>query len=129
MNTKQRTIILEELQNLSTHPTADELFQRVRLKLPNISLGTVYRNLNQLAEQGVITKFGKTGEQKRFDARQDNHYHFTCSECGKIYDLIPDKMHSLTALMNSIAQHEVHGFDLEFYGKCANCKNKEKNDD
>lgn len=122
MNTKQRTILLEELQKLTSHPTAYELYDIVRKKLPNISLGTVYRNLNQMAEDQIILKLGKAGQQKRFDPNINKHYHFNCTSCGKIYDLPIAIISSITQTMKNIKGHEVHDYDLEFYGKCLYCK-------
>lgn len=85
--THQREIILQELKGLETHPTADELFQHVRGRLPRISLATVYRNLEQLAEAGLIVKLYGTGNQKRFDGDTSRHHHIRCVKCGKIADI------------------------------------------
>jgi Fe2+ or Zn2+ uptake regulation protein len=124
MKTKQRKIILEELQKLTSHPTADELYAIVRKQLPNISLGTVYRNLNQMTKDGIILKLGKAGQQKRFDANTNQHYHFNCETCDKIYDLSISTIKQIEKTMADITQHEVQGYDLEFYGHCSYCKTK-----
>ena len=126
MNTKQRIIILEELQKLTSHPTADELYDIVRKRLANISLGTVYRNLNQLAKEGTILKLGIAGEQKRFDANTNKHYHFKCRSCSRIYDLPLFTIKHIEQIMASIKDHEVQGYNLEFYGICSFCTTKEK---
>jgi Fur family ferric uptake transcriptional regulator len=125
--TKQRKIILAELQQLTSHPTADELFQIVRKKLPNISLGTVYRNLNQLVQDGVIIEIGRAGYKKRFDADTAKHYHFMCQQCGKVYDIHP-VADDVRQIINDIEEHDVYDYDLEFYGVCKNCKTGEKNE-
>jgi Fur family ferric uptake transcriptional regulator len=85
--TKQRRVILEELTRLHTHPTADELYERVRKRLPKISLGTVYRNLELLSRQGLVRKLEVGGSQKRFDGDLEKHHHIRCIRCGRIDDL------------------------------------------
>ncbi|MCI5226738.1 MAG: transcriptional repressor, partial [Candidatus Electrothrix sp. AX2] len=85
--TTQRQILLEELSKVSSHPTACELYEIVRKRLPRIGLGTVYRNLELMVHAGMIRKLELGGKQKRFDARTDLHYHVRCSFCGKMADL------------------------------------------
>ena len=80
--TTQRQIILEELAKVKTHPTASELYDMVRKRLSRIGLGTVYRNLELMADSGMILKIEVGGTQKRFDATTDDHYHIRCSACG-----------------------------------------------
>src|SRR3989338_3546915 len=84
---KQRKIILDELKKLKTHPRADLLFKIVRKKLPNISFGTVYRNLNLLRDRGEVLELtcGKHG--CRYDGTATNHYHFSCLKCGRVFYL------------------------------------------
>ncbi len=130
MDTKQRKIILAELQALRTHPTADEVFVRVRKKLPRISLGTVYRNLNKLADEGVILKLAQPGEQQHFDACTDDHSHFFCNKCHKIYDLhLPEMMYNVSEAVKTITDHNVYDYKLQFYGMCKKCKEKENSND
>jgi Fur family transcriptional regulator, ferric uptake regulator len=83
--TSQRRIILEELRKTKTHPTADELYVVARKRLPKISLGTVYRNLDQLAESGEILKLEMCGCQKRFDGNTHEHFHARCQGCGRVH--------------------------------------------
>ena len=85
--TEQRRVILEELSRERTHPTADELFQMVRRRMPRISLGTVYRNLERLAAEGVIRKIDYPGSRMRFDAERGGHHHIRCVICGRIDDI------------------------------------------
>jgi Fur family ferric uptake transcriptional regulator len=85
--TRQRKVILEELRMMPHHPTADELYQRVRQRLPRISLGTVYRNLEKLAVSGMIRKLDYAGSQMRFDGDLHSHQHIRCVECGRIEDI------------------------------------------
>jgi Fur family ferric uptake transcriptional regulator len=82
--TKQRRIILEELTKIKTHPTAYDLYEMVKVRLPSISLGTVYRNLEHLSSKGLILKLDIGKGQKRFDATTKEHAHIMCLECGKV---------------------------------------------
>ena len=83
--TTQRQVILEELRKLKSHPTAGELCQIVRQRLPRISLGTVYRNLEILSRSGVVLKLDVAGLEMRFDGTVDNHYHVRCLDCGRSF--------------------------------------------
>jgi Fur family ferric uptake transcriptional regulator len=85
--TLQRKVILEELRIMDHHPTADELYHKVRERLPRISLGTVYRNLEKLAGSGIIRKLDYAGSQMRFDGDLHSHQHIRCIECGRIEDI------------------------------------------
>ncbi|MBA4358220.1 MAG: transcriptional repressor, partial [Desulfovibrio sp.] len=85
--TTQRQVILEELRGLKSHPTAGELCQLVRKKLPRVSLGTVYRNLEILSRSGVIQKIDVAGVEMRFDGDISNHYHLRCVGCGRVFDV------------------------------------------
>ena len=119
--TKQRQIILEELANLKSHPTAAELCMLVRKKLPHISLGTVYRNLDILSKRGDINKIDVGGEEKRFDATTDNHYHLRCLTCGRVEDVELPVFDGLEKQVANLCQAKVLGHNLEFVGYCKHC--------
>ena len=85
-NTKQRQLILEAVQSRCDHPSAEQIFQQVREKDPKISLGTVYRNLAILAEEGKLLNL-RLSEADRFDRTTAPHDHFFCEECGRIFDI------------------------------------------
>lgn len=120
--TKQRRIILEELKKVSSHPSADEIFHLVRMKIPNISFGTVYRNLRFLKKQGFLMEldYGKTFS--RFDGNPQNHYHFKCIQCGKIFDVKEPVNRSLDRRISQEMGFQVSCHRLEFYGKCKECQ-------
>ena len=82
--TRQREVILEEIRNAKTHPSADEVYEMVRKRLPRISLGTVYRNLEILSKLGEIQKLELGGDIKRFDWNPKKHYHIRCLNCGRV---------------------------------------------
>lgn len=118
--TPQRAIILEELCSMSTHPTAAELFTRVRARLPRISLGTVYRNLEVLHGEGLVVKLGFSGAEARFDGATRPHDHIRCVRCGAIHDL-PATAADLPGDAD-LAGFEVHGHRLEYFGVCPACR-------
>jgi len=85
--TKQRDLILKVLRSTDTHPTADWIYEQVKKEMPNISLGTVYRNLGKLAKSGEITELSFGSKYSRFDGNADDHYHFICTSCEKVIDI------------------------------------------
>ena len=95
--TRQRRLILEEFQTPGKHRTADEVYARVRKKLPNISLGTVYRNLDLLSRAGLIKRLHLGGRQKQYDGGMHRHYHVQCIRCGRISDVSADPFGDLDA--------------------------------
>ena len=125
--TTQRQIILEELSKVKTHPTASELYDMVRKRLPRIGLGTVYRNLELMAENGMILKLEVGGTQKRFDATTDNHYHIRCSSCGKVDDIDTPVLDELVKSAAASTSYQVIGHHVEFTGICPDCQLSGKN--
>ena len=128
--TKQREIILEELKKLKTHPTASELYDIVRHKLPKISLGTVYRNLEILAGMGIIKKLEVAGKEKRWDGDTSKHYHFRCVKCGKVEDIFlkEEDLEKLDSFFKNYINEDVKFEDMnvEINGLCSEC-NKSNN--
>ena len=121
-NTPQRRVILEELQKTHTHPTAGELFQMVRRRLPKISLGTVYRNLDLLAETGKIQKLDLGSGEARFDAKTHAHYHVRCARCGRVDDVPGLSADLVGDEMAEAAGYKILGHRLELVGICAHCQ-------
>jgi len=124
--TTQRQIILEELGKVKTHPTANEVYDMVRKRLPRIGLGTVYRNLELMSETGIILKLEVGGTQKRFDATIDPHYHIRCLSCGKVNDIDIPVMDEINKTAADISQYQVLGHHIEFSGICDECSNQDK---
>ncbi|OWZ84703.1 Fur family transcriptional regulator [Natranaerobius trueperi] len=119
--TKQRKIILEVLKNTTCHPTADWVYDQVREELPNISLGTVYRNLKVLKEMGEIMELDYGSTYSRFDGNPKNHYHFVCNNCERVYDIDMPVKNDLTDIANDHTDHLIEYHRLEFYGMCSKC--------
>ena len=117
--TNQRRLILEELRSVTTHPTADEVYGMVRQKMPRISLGTVYRNLEYLAHTRAILKLSIGGNMKRFDGCCDKHYHAICLACGRIFDVPAVE---LPEIASALPEFTVTGASISFEGYCAACR-------
>ena len=98
---KQRELILQTVLQNPIHPTADQVYNQVRRQNPKISLGTVYRNLNFLAEMGKIKKISMPVGSDRFDGRLDEHYHAACACCGQVFDLEWEALRQLDGWMRS----------------------------
>ena len=118
--TKQRKVILEELRSVISHPTAEELYSMVRERIPHVSLGTVYRNLDLLASSGEIRQLSSGGTVRRFDGDTTEHCHVRCLTCGRVGDV-----HVALGAPGAIQAH-AEGFAivasrLEFEGFCADC--------
>jgi Fur family transcriptional regulator, ferric uptake regulator len=119
--TKQRQMILEQLCRLTSHPTADDIYHMLRRQMPKISLGTVYRNLEILSEEGVIQKLNVSGTQKRFDGNPRNHYHVRCQECGRVDDVDLALSREMEEEANRSSNYEITNHRLEFIGSCPQC--------
>ncbi|MCM8819958.1 MAG: transcriptional repressor [Candidatus Omnitrophica bacterium] len=124
--TKQRSIILEELRKTKSHPTADIIFKMVRKKLPTISFGTVYRNLNFLRDQGEILELVCGKYSSRYDGDAKPHYHFFCLKCQKILDLDMPVLENLDEKVRRKLKVDVRYHRIDFYGYCQECKNKSR---
>lgn len=124
--THQREIILEELHRCTTHPTADELYERIKKKLPRISLATVYRNLEILSEAGMIKKLEISGRQKRFDWDPQDHDHVYCTQCQRVDNIPTTTTPFLSVDAGEQKGYRITGCRIEFYGLCPNCLNPQK---
>ena len=121
---KQRNRILELLRSTDRHPTADWLYQQLKSEFPNLSLGTVYRNLGMLIEQGLVKKihFGSTFD--RFEANTQPHYHLICESCGKIVDLEMPIYYNLNDQAAKLTSFTIFHHIIEFFGLCEDCESK-----
>ena len=120
-HTRQRAVILEELRNVTSHPTAAELYDMARTRLPKISLGTVYTNLELLARTGIIRKLEVSGSAARFDGNTKRHCHVHCVRCGRV-----DDAHDVPADIMKTDDERIGGYEildsyLGFIGICPEC--------
>lgn len=117
-NTKQRELILKIVNESYDHLTTDEIYKKCKTKIPNISLGTVYRNLNNLVEENEIIRL-KFDNVDRFDAKRCKHHHFVCIKCKKIIDV------NTGDLKVNIDNNKVIDYEIKFTGICEECLRKE----
>ncbi len=120
--TPQRRVILEELRRSEAHPSADELYERVRRRLPRISLATVYRNLDLLAERGMIRRIEAGGGRRRFDGRTEPHHHVRCTRCGRVEDLPAECLEGYRTEPAERLGFAVSGCRFELLGLCPDCR-------
>jgi Fe2+ or Zn2+ uptake regulation protein len=120
--TRQRQVIMEELRATDQHPSADDLHGRVKQKLPRISLGTVYRNLEILTELGEIQTIALAGNLKRFDGIPQNHYHMRCVHCDRLVDAPMEVIDSLERALQEKTEFRILDHQLEFTGICPDCQ-------
>ena len=126
--TKQRQVILEELRSVNNHPAADEIYERVRKRLPRISLGTVYRNLDVLCEMGEIQRLELSGPTKRYDGVPQKHYHIRCINCDRVDDAPIAPLNTLEDDLYETTVFEIIGHNLEFTGLCPRCSKMHRQD-
>ena len=121
---RQREAIKDFLMTRNDHPTADVVYSNVRTEFPNISLGTVYRNLTLLADLGEIARLRVGDGVDHFDADTSPHYHFVCSDCGSVIDLDMDSIDSINQTAARNFDGQIAGHITYFYGLCPPCKEK-----
>ena len=120
-HSKQRDMIMTFLKTRKDHPTADTIYMNVRKEYPNISLGTVYRNLTLLSEMGEIQRLRVGDGVDHFDADISPHYHFVCSDCNSVIDLKMDNIDHIQEIAGAEFDGRIAGHVTYFYGKCGTC--------
>ena len=125
-NTVQRQSILEAVCATDTHPTAEEIYARLKQHHPKLSLGTVYRNLHMLSDSGEILRISLVGASDRFDRTTAPHMHLLCKTCGRVVD-VPDGglMEKARELLPPMA-HQVDDIHFFLTGICETCKRKQE---
>ena len=125
-HTVQRQIILTVLQKMSTHPTIEEVYEEIQKEHPAISKTTVYRNLRQLAKEGIIRQVSLPDGLERYDRLTTQHHHFKCQKCGGIYDVEIEYLEGINGSIQERYGFEVDRHDVVFTGVCLKCKKKFK---
>ena len=121
--TIQREAILKELRIRKDHPTAEQLYQVLHENMPALSLGTVYRNLEQLSNAGYIRKLDISGKKMRFDGDLSTHHHVRCRKCGGVRDLPPEATELFDKQMEALKEeYQCESYSLEFKGVCPDCR-------
>ena len=123
---KKRQAILDCLCNTSMHPTAEWIYQQLRTSLPGLSLATVYRNLTQLKEAGLVRSVGIIDGHEHFDGNLSPHAHILCKNCGRIFDVMDDEiMRGLIARAQESSDFLISDVSLRFTGLCPECRKAE----
>lgn len=125
-SSKNRDAILECLTHTDSHPTAEWVYEQMKAEYPNISLGTVYRNLNQLREAGLVRTMGMVNGPEHFDAIVSPHSHAICSKCGEILDL--DGQAAFDEMLRAAGKESGYEFlEVQFLGVCPKCRERAEN--
>lgn len=122
---RQREIIYDQVMKYPTHPTAEEVYRALKNDNPNLSLGTVYRNLNQLSEAGMLLKIPIADGSDRFDGRTDCHYHMICEKCHRVFDVELDCLNGIPETVKEQSGHKITRVTLNLKGICAECLSSE----
>ncbi|HCM27829.1 MAG: transcriptional repressor [Treponema sp. GWB1_62_6] len=125
---RQRERILDTLRRTDSHPTAAWIYDELKRDFPDLSLGTVYRNLNILHDQGLVRVLQSGSTFDRFDADTSVHYHFVCQACGKVEDVAFPLPHDLDERASAMLGRVVTGHRLDFFGLCNPCSSAESAD-
>lgn len=120
-HSRQRDSIMQCLRQRHDHPTADAIYSSIQGEFPNISLGTVYRNLNLLADLGEIRRLNFGNGPERFDADTHPHYHFICKKCGQVHDLPMEVSEQVDADAQRHCDGRIDSHITYFYGICGDC--------
>ncbi|MCX6764944.1 MAG: transcriptional repressor [Candidatus Nealsonbacteria bacterium] len=119
--TSQKKIILDYLKSVTTHPSANVVYNAVRKNLPHISRGTVYRVLNNLRRKGEIQAIS-TKDTTFFDGDMSDHAHFICTDCGKIYDVFDECSKCGILKKRKLKVGKIKNYKVQFYGTCKKCQ-------
>jgi len=119
-NTKQLEVVWQAVKDDTSHPTADQIYAKVRKRLPNVSLGTVYRNLQKLVADAKLQVL-MLGRLQRFDPLVKRHQHFICQKCGQVFDVLVDKESEIRPVKLPHAGFQVNSHQVAFYGACKRC--------
>lgn len=119
-HTRQLDVVWEAIKDETSHPTADQIYEKVRGGIPNISLGTVYRNLEKLVAEGKLQVLA-LGRMQRFDPTVQRHEHFICEKCGRVYDVFVESRENILTPPLPHEGFTVTSHQLALYGTCKNC--------
>ena len=120
-HSRQRDAIMEFLSHRKDHPTAEVIYDNVREVYPRISLGTVYRNLTLLSENGTIRRIRTRDSKDHYDADLSPHYHFMCNRCNSISDIFIDQTKELIEAARQETSGQITGHEVIYFGICPSC--------
>ncbi|MCS7067009.1 MAG: transcriptional repressor [Meiothermus sp.] len=121
--TKQRKAVLEVVRHAQGHhPDAAWVYAEVRKKVPSISLGTVYRTLEALTEEGYLVPLSRPGEALRYEANLDGHLHMVCRKCNRFFDIVQPLPDLLSEVKTRYPAYEIEDVQVEYHGVCPECR-------
>jgi len=121
-STRQRRMILKEVKKSKFHPSAEDVYKLVRKKMPRISLGTVYRNLELLCSEGLIFRLDNIDSKRRYEHIDNPHYHVVCLRCDRVEDIYPDNYGKWNEAMGEYTNFKISHHNAVFYGTCSECQ-------
>ena len=120
-HSRKRDAILDCIRRTQCHPTAEWVYNQLKPQIPDLSLGTVYRNIAMFKNEGIIQSVGVVNGLEHFDVDIEPHTHFICSRCANVFDLksvtLPPEVFEEAQKLSST----ITGYQLQFTGQCANC--------
>lgn len=119
---QQRERILQSLRETKNHPTAESLYLQLKKEIPGLSLGTVYRNLKVLLDQGLVQKLPFGSGQDRFEAKIPPHYHLVCEQCGVVKDFDMAEYTSINKQAAAQSDFKISRHRIDFFGLCKKCQ-------
>lgn len=123
--TPQRAVLLTVLGRSPGHPSADELYRRVRRGLPSVSPATVYRNLQALVRAGIIATLERAGSALRYDPNPDEHHHFVCERCGRVSDIYLAALeYAVDGRRSGLAGARIRSCEVQLHGRCRRCRGR-----
>jgi Fur family peroxide stress response transcriptional regulator len=123
---RQRERILWFLRATDSHPSADFIYSKLKKEIPRLSLGTVYRNLNTLIDQGLVQKFPLEDGTDRFEATIAPHYHLICERCGSVIDFVMPNPVDINQKTEKLSGFKVARHRIDFFGICLKCQKSDK---
>lgn len=123
-NTMQKKLVEGAVKSMRTHPTAEEVYDYITLRYPEISRATVYRKLRQLSDAGEIRRIEVPGAADRYDLNVSEHYHIQCKECGRFSDVALPYMTDLDDMVAQLTDYDMESHDIVFRGVCPGCRIK-----
>lgn len=127
--THQRFEVIREIAQADEHPDVERVYRAVRVRVPTISLDTVYRTLATLADLGLVTRVVVTAGPTRYDANATYHHHFVCTRCGLIRDVDDRELDAVRAPRSTASLGSVESIEVQLRGVCIDCRNKERDHD
>ncbi len=127
-NTIQKPLLFDAIQSLD-HPTAAELLERIRQTYPSISMGTVYRNVNLLIEEGKVRRLAMPDSPDRYDLELHQHYHMTCAQCGQLFNIESPYLQELDRSIEQSTGFSIQSHTIFFQGICPHCREKNETKD